>query len=562
MAMLRYGNAALVTPIVDPFKWVEKKVPTGRVKVAKTVIAKYDPGKWLLSHSTIMASVDTELANSKEKKSDYYIRPEHSVYVNNNGDAWERELLRGTYKTFLGADNYIEHIQIESLSKGKVIDAALREVIIGKDQDGKDITTLYVDLLIATSREHTDLIEKIKGGSFSTLSMGCLISFSRCSQCGNVAADETKLCHHIKYYKNNYFYDDKGIRRIVAELCGDKSDLTSCKFVDASWVAKPAFEGAVLRNIIEPTEDVSEKLTKYIGMPSFEAQPGMILRAASQAARSLLQEIQAADEAPADALAPDATPTQTKTPPKTKAAPPSDDTDFPETPSGGDSPLKLDEPQPDTGSADTGSEPASAPAPETPPGADAPLGGAPAGDATAPTPEPQVEEPPEDATADEVEQMMTKNILNKIRRNILKDEIVQKTNPSDRPLESESTNSGLIKDSNDKDRIIKLAKATGNERLVNGLQILSNINNWKNFKKYGYSKEDVLGLLYYIDKNASDSPVKPDSVKAMSKMISIGKTASVDPQSFFTELIIETGRKPTTKEAKKLLKWAKLLKSL
>ncbi len=554
MAMFRrsFNNAALVTPIVDPFKWVEKKVPAGRIKVAKTVIAKYDPGKWLLSHATIMASVDTELANPKDKKSKYFIKPEHSIFVNNNGDAWERELLRATYKTFLGADNYLEHCQLPELSKGKVIDVALREVPIGKDRDGKDITTLYVDLLIATSREHEDLVEKIKTGYFNATSMGCQILFSQCSQCGNVAADETKLCHHIKYYKNNYFYDDNGIRRIVAELCGNVEDKNSCVFVDASWVAKPAFEGAVLRNIIEPTEDVSEKLIKYIGMPSFEAQPGMILRAASQAARSLLQEIQAADEAPADAPAPDATPT----PPKKeslKAAPPADDTDFPETPSGGDSPLKLDEPQPDTGST---------PAPETPPGAYAPLGGAPAGDATAPTPERQVEEPPEDATADEVEQMMTKNILNKIRRNILKDEIVQKTNPSDRPLESESTNSGLIKDASEKDRVIKLAKATGNERLVNGLQILSNINNWKNFKKYGYSKEDVLGLLYYIDKNASDSPVKPDSVKAMSKMISIGKTASVDPQSFFTELIIETGRKPTTKEAKKLLKWAKLLKSL
>ena len=173
MAMLRYGAAALVTPIVDPFKWVEKKVPAGRIKVARTVIAKYDPGKWILSHATIMASVDVELADPKEKKSDYYIRPEHSVYVNNNGDAWERELLKGTYKTFLGADNFLEHCQLAALSKGKVIDVALREVPIGKDPEGKELTTLYVDILLATSREHEDLVEKIKNGEYSTLSMGC-----------------------------------------------------------------------------------------------------------------------------------------------------------------------------------------------------------------------------------------------------------------------------------------------------------------------------------------------------------------------------------------------------
>jgi hypothetical protein len=958
MPMLRYGNAALVTPVVDPFKWIEKKVPAGRVVVARNVIAKYDPAKWLLSHVSIMASVDTERADKKSKKSNYLIKPEHAIFVNNNGDAWERELLRATYKTFLGADNYCfpegtrvlmsdgtyksielvkegdkvinrkgeigvvtktfvreaedlvelsgtsvlsrnlfttdnhpfwvyqarktcpktgrpnlfdkdkdywlldtwrgfsvgvhtakdevfpsgltpnwveagkintdrdffthpvssveipneevnenraeligwylaegfcekknnsseeesgvtfalgndeidvanrlsdllikefgekfrtgclprtyetesgsynltisnrevaqffkkwcgkyawakklaedavwlpknlqaiilkhcingdgsgavisrgyslemksqcliqqlnwiswrlgllptyretgvlpryseceiidgfeiytdpntgkksrpgyllrfstrdskklnelvgiedtriferlskkyahsfnneegkwivskiegakptkvkctvhnievegdnsyivegvvvhncEHVQIPELSKGKVIDVALREVPIGKDRDGKDLTTLYVDILIATNKEHIDLIEKIKDGSYGATSMGCLIAYSFCSQCGNKAEDETKLCKHVKYFKNNYFIDKDGIRRIVAELCGSADDPDSCKFIDASWVKKPAFGGAVIRNLVEPSEDVAEKLTKYIGMPSFQPQPGMLLRAASDAAAALVNEIEAQDEAPKAG-------TPKKEAPKSDpVTPPADDTDFPATPGGGDTPLKLDEP-----------------APDVPPGTDTPLPAAPAGGAApgeAPAPEPQIEEPAEDATVSEVEQMMTKNILNKIRRKLLKDELKQKTPPSEKPIDTESTNSSMIKDAAEKDMLIKIAKETGNERLVNGIMILSNIKDWKNFKKYGYTKEDVLGLLYFIDKNATSTSVKPDAVMALSRM----KSAKSDPQSFFTELIIEIGRKPGIKEAKKLIKWAKVLSEL
>ena len=98
---------------------------------------------------------------------------------------------------------------------------------------------------------------------------------------------------------------------------------------------KPAFEGAVLRNLVEPSEDISEKLTKYIGMPSFQPQPGMLLRAASQAAAALVNEIQSQDEA-----APAAPP---KAPAKEPAAPAKDDTDFPAAPEG-DAPLNLDTP--------------------------------------------------------------------------------------------------------------------------------------------------------------------------------------------------------------------------
>ena len=170
--MLKYGSAMVSTPIVAPDKWMDKKVPAGRVKVARSMIAKFDPSKWLLSHVTIIASVDVDLANPKDPKSNYLIIPEHSQFVNNNGDCWERNLLKSTYNTFLNADNFCEHVQIPELSKGKVIDVALREVPTAKGIDGKDITTLYVDILIATNRSHAQLIDQIKTGEYNSVSMG------------------------------------------------------------------------------------------------------------------------------------------------------------------------------------------------------------------------------------------------------------------------------------------------------------------------------------------------------------------------------------------------------
>ena len=187
MAMLKYGTAIVAEPSVSSDQW-QKSVCCGhkascacgtkscRVKVARTVLAKYDPEKYLLSHCSIIAAVDVDSAKtSKSEHKDYLIKPEYSKFVNNNGDAWTKSLLAKTYKSFIGANNYLEHVQIPELSKGKIVDAVLREVPVGKDKNGKDITTYYVDILVATERKHKDLVAKIEHGEMSTLSMGCFL---------------------------------------------------------------------------------------------------------------------------------------------------------------------------------------------------------------------------------------------------------------------------------------------------------------------------------------------------------------------------------------------------
>jgi len=173
---------------------------------------------------------------------------DHSYVANgvavHNSDSWERKLLLGTFRTFIGGQNYVEHLQIPELSKGRIIDAAARD--LGD--------TVYVDILVATELKHRPLIAAIQSKELQTLSMGCSVQHTTCTQCGNVAEDETQLCAHIKYSKGNSFMDSLGKVRKAVELCGHHSDLRSVKFIEASWVANPAFTGAVLRNILTPEE--------------------------------------------------------------------------------------------------------------------------------------------------------------------------------------------------------------------------------------------------------------------------------------------------------------------
>lgn len=954
MAMMKYGAATVVNPVVSPSKWIDTRVAPGRMKIAKKVIGQHDIADWLLTHVTIMASVDCDFADPKDLKSNYLIKPEHSIFVNNNGDSWERSLLAATYKTFLTADNFVEHVQIPELSKGKILDVALREVPFAKDKDGKDITTLYVDILIATNRKHTDLIRKIESGEYSAVSMGCglagtpitmpdgtlrpiesivegdtvlthtgsekpvtalfekeveiplytveyvganeplrltgehpilvakkesvrctkgkevchigresnrcywdskvkgkvhfkcgrdsstheydmqfvpisevsegdymarvypldsiplkeldskdlrrllgiytgdgyigwqwynkdtkshkvknypayigfclggheedlikevtsilervtkegtkithkevpernghyinvydkdlanlffthcgegshnksfskevmflppeqqldiisgmfdtdgcyydkmkslhysssseslinqthlmllrnkignarekvsrkgtgkkasvakyfqetitvsksysylvpssknksygivpnniqyntffyknyylspitskvrtmfsgmvynfsveddesyavnnaavhncLIKYSQCSQCGNIAEDETEACKHIKYYKGNHFFDKEGAKRVVAELCGRVEEPDSCVFIDASWVRKPAFEGAVLRNIVDIKNNseipVAENLQRALSAPSTSneiqfSDSNLLLRAASsgipkdirmnsakKAANILMGEIMAKDE---DSGA-DEVDTKEDTAPEGVDAPiddaPADDSGFPEDP--GDSEIPAEDPGPSLGESLTDGTPE----------------------------EPAIDEPAEDATAKEVRDMFKRQMLNELRRELMVEQA--KTDIKNRPAGLENDiNESLVHDASNSSRLKSalIKSASASDRLQNGLMILSNLKDWSKFKKYGYSREDVLGILYYVDSKTASEPLEPNMVKALSKV----KLASSDLQSFFTEIIFETGHKPCKEAAQKMVSWAKIL---
>jgi len=237
MALLKYANASVVhpgfglTPEQGLNRWGRIRVASRRqgnslsgnlVDQASNILEQpFDPGKFLLTHATIVASVDVfepsgvRLGSVLEdgfrvnrKFGDYRIKPTCDRFINNNLDAWSRPVLIASYPTFIGAHNFIEHIQIAEQSKGRDIDAVARDI-------GDSV---YVDILIATAREHTDLINDIESGRMGTLSMGCTVDGTVCTKCGHWAADETEMCPHIKYGKGNVFFDRNGRKQRVAEM--------------------------------------------------------------------------------------------------------------------------------------------------------------------------------------------------------------------------------------------------------------------------------------------------------------------------------------------------------
>lgn len=286
MGFLKTANAKIINNNIDFSDWSEI---TGRNyfnnRTAGKAIKNYDPEKYLLTHCTIIASVNVD------PEVEYHITPKTAKFVNNNGDSWESDLLSKVYKTFIGSYNFLEHVQVPSLSKGKVIDAALRKIPL--EDDPKEWIYL-VDILVATDRKHKSLISKISSGELNTLSMGCHVNYTYCTKCGHKASEESDLCDHVKYHKGSYFTDRTGKKRIIAELCGHKTDPDSVKFIEASWVAIPAFEGAVMRNILSFQQndkgDESKKKVAQLLEEAYSINPEDRIKSGGQAKAASLNK--------------------------------------------------------------------------------------------------------------------------------------------------------------------------------------------------------------------------------------------------------------------------------
>lgn len=297
MPFMKYATAKVVRPHVTKTQWqnvrtASKKHATGDLsenliqRASEFLGEKFDPNKYLLTHATIIASVDTysppgmktgsvtmDGFNVNRKFSNFRVKPECDQYINNNLDCWDRPVLLKAYRTFVGGHNFVEHVQVEELSKGRIIDAVARDI-------GDSI---YVDILIATDRKHKDLVAAIESGKMGTLSMGCTVDGTICTKCGNWAADETEMCPHIKYAKGNTFFDENGKQHRVAELCGHESlgPTGGVQFIEASWVETPAFTGAVLRNVLDFTSETAKKAKEILATPPKEWSSDAMKRAAS-----------------------------------------------------------------------------------------------------------------------------------------------------------------------------------------------------------------------------------------------------------------------------------------
>lgn len=186
MAFLRTAHAMVVHPKTTPQGWSRIRTaklagqpsPNLVTQASEILGQSFDPNRYLLTHCTIVASVDVEVVpgvklgsvNESGKKinrkyADFRVSTETDQYINNNLDCFDRKVLLKSYRTFIGGHNFVEHVQVEDLSKGRIIDAVARD--IGD--------TIYIDILVATDRKHTDLVASIESGEMGTLSMGCFL---------------------------------------------------------------------------------------------------------------------------------------------------------------------------------------------------------------------------------------------------------------------------------------------------------------------------------------------------------------------------------------------------
>ena len=284
----------LANVLINPRReWGALSNGSGRVRVARDLQVdwnEYNQDRYLFSHCTIVSSVATE-------KNGYHIVPACSELVNNNGNAWTNEVLMSTFRTFMGAENYLEHVQIPELSKGKIIDAVLRPVRY-KDAQGREADVYYCDILVATNKKHDGLVRKIASGEMGAMSMGCLANYVTCSRCGKVLGDNDDNCEHIESQLLQSFVDEDGVERVVAELCGrmlvnGEADPESVKFIEASWVDRPAFKGAVLNHFVGdvpkaasilqfPTAKLAETVEDLFKMRVADTAGMIVLRVAQQ----------------------------------------------------------------------------------------------------------------------------------------------------------------------------------------------------------------------------------------------------------------------------------------
>lgn len=225
----------------------------------KTYIAKEKEDKvqvslssndFIFSQASIVSSVMLE-------EGTHCIHPLTAKYVNSNGDTWSNESLKANYRSFIGAYNYVNHVQEPEHAVGFLADASLRRIILSKDEN---VFIYYSDILVATHRDHEGLVKKVLSNKIQYMSMGCDAVLSVCSKCGNVSKEDFDVCECILGSKGKYYIDHYGRRRVVAEILGNEKEGT-VQFIESSWLTEtPAFGGAVKRNILQIPEDYNVEI--------------------------------------------------------------------------------------------------------------------------------------------------------------------------------------------------------------------------------------------------------------------------------------------------------------
>jgi hypothetical protein len=168
--------------------------------------------------------------------------------ANQNGDAFEWEELKKSYRTFVGKGFYVEHDSDDpAKSKGIIISASLNE-------EGQwvecvcavDKTEMYLSKTGAIRNLADDIRERV----MNAVSMGCSTAEAVCSECHNVAHNESELCAHCNPESPMYMKGRRNARgNVVFEFNRDNM------FNELSSVGNPAWKQAdILKYMIGSAE--------------------------------------------------------------------------------------------------------------------------------------------------------------------------------------------------------------------------------------------------------------------------------------------------------------------
>jgi hypothetical protein len=223
-----------------------KIIASSNKKSGVKKVSKEDATIELASNDYVFAQASI-VSSAMTEPNSFKIHPSTSKYINSNGDGWKNEALKSNYKSFIGAYNYVNHVQEHEKAVGFIGDAALRKIIVDPKEN---IYVYYVDILVVTHRDMESLVRKLLSNNIEFLSMGCEAETSQCSQCGDIFEDDESMCDHLTFSKGKYYIDTYGKKRIIAELLGDEKE-GSCNFIEASYLTQvPASGMAVKRNIL------------------------------------------------------------------------------------------------------------------------------------------------------------------------------------------------------------------------------------------------------------------------------------------------------------------------
>ena len=172
-----------------------------------------------------------------------------SATVNLNYDGWPAEELEKAHKTFIDSPIYVDH-NSEDLerTRGRILDSQYCEAI---DDEGE--IDQWIELLLEIDAQSFPMLaEEIVNEGIDSVSMGCDVSETECSICGNIALDESEFCPHIAYMKGESLNG-----QLVYEICRGIS------FYEISLVFDPADTSALAKRVVFTKQAASWNYTPH-----------------------------------------------------------------------------------------------------------------------------------------------------------------------------------------------------------------------------------------------------------------------------------------------------------